>query len=117
MESNLERDWNKLLYKVSVEFDVDADLNGMLLLIGIQERGKGFEKSYTKQEKTDLIDLATCKLFMRWNYYTQTGVDEDNWPVFERNKLLPSFSKDKAQQLLKSSIVEYFKENGYLVED
>ena len=117
MESNLERDWNKLLYKISVEFDVDADLNGTLLLIGIQERGLGFKDAYSKKEKTDLIDLATCKLFMRWNYFSQIGVDEDNWPIFERNKMLPPFSKDKAQQLLKSAVVEYFKGNGYLSEN
>jgi hypothetical protein len=51
---------------------------------------------------------------MKWNYYTIEGYDEDNWPIFVKNKMVPSFSKDKENQLLKSSIVEYFKDNGYL---
>lgn len=114
MDNNLERDWNKLLYKISEDFNVDADLNGTLLLIGIQERGMGFQENYSKEEKMDHINLATCQLLMRWNYYEMIGTDENNWPIFKKNKMIPAFSKEKENQLLKSAIVEYFKENGYL---
>ncbi|GAB7089072.1 hypothetical protein [Marinifilum fragile] len=114
MDNNLERDWNSLLYKISEEFNVDADLNGTLLLIGIQERGLGFQESYSKEDKWDHIDLAICTLLMKWNYYSIEGYDDDNWPIFVKNKMVPPFSKDKENQLLKSSIVEYFKDNGYL---
>ena len=114
MDNNLERDWNKLLYRISEDFNVDADLNGTLLLIGIQERGLGFQEKYSKDDKMDHINLATCKLLMKWNYYEITGYDENNWPIFKKNKMVPPFSKEKEEALLKSSIVEYFKENGYL---
>lgn len=114
MENNLESDWNRLLYKISEDFNVDADLNGTLLLIGIQERGLGFKEEYSKDDKMDHINLATCMLLTRWNYYEKTGLDENNWPIFKKNKMVPPFSKEKEDQLLKSSIVEYFKNNGYL---
>ncbi|RUT73162.1 hypothetical protein [Ancylomarina longa] len=114
MDNNLEKEWNQLLYKISEDFDVDADLNGTLLLIGIQERGIGFQETYTKDDKMEHINLATCTLLLKWDYYKKTGYDENNWPIFEKNKLIPPFPKDKEELLLKSSIVEYFKENGYL---
>jgi hypothetical protein len=114
MDNNLESDWNKLLYKISEDFNVDADLNGTLLLIGIQERGKGFQEKYEKDEKMDHINLATCTLLMKWNYYQIDGYDENDWPVFKKNKMVPPFSKEKEELLLKSSIVEYFKDNDYL---
>ncbi|MPQ48495.1 hypothetical protein GCQ56_15940 [Marinifilum sp. N1E240] len=113
MENNLESDWNKLLYKISEDFNVDADLNGTLLLIGIQERGLGFKETYSKQDKMDHINLATCTLLIKWNYYEVVGYDENKWTIFKKNKLVPPFSKEKEDLLLKSSIVEYFKENGY----
>ena len=114
MDNNLESDWNKLLYKISEDFDVDADLNGTLLLIGIQERGKGFQEKYSKEDKMDHINLATCKLLMKWKYYEMVGVDDKEWPIFKKSKMVPPFSKEKEELLLKSSIVEYFKENDYL---
>lgn len=114
MDNNLERDWNKLLYKISEDFDVNADLNGTLLLIGIQERGMGFKESYSKDDKMDHINLATCTLLKRWNYYEILGFDENNWPIFKKNKMVPPFSKEKEELLLKSAIIEYFKESGYL---
>lgn len=113
MNTSLESDWNRLLYQISVDFNVDADLNGTLLLIGIQERGMGFKDSYSKEDKIALINLATCRLLMKWNYYSIEGYDEDKWPIFKKNKMIPSFSKDKEELLLKSSIIEYFKENTY----
>jgi len=113
MENNLESDWNKLLYKISEDFNVDADLNGTLLLIGIQERGLGFKETYSKQDKMDHINLATCTLLIKWNYYEIVGYDDNKWPIFKKNKLVPPFSKEKEDLLLKSSIIEYFKESGY----
>ncbi len=114
MDNNLESDWNKLLYKISEDFNVDADLNGTLLLIGVQEREEGFKENYSKDDKMALINLATCRLLMKWNYYSIEGHDEDKWPIFKKNKMIPPFSKEKEELLLKSSIVEYFKENAYL---
>ena len=117
MDNNLERDWNKLLYKISEDFNVDADLNGTLLLIGIQERGKGFQEKYSKEDKMDHINLATCTLLMKWNYYSLSGKDENDWPIFTKNKMVPPFSKEKEELLLKSAIVEYFKNTNYLVPE
>jgi len=117
MDNNLEKEWNKLLYKISEDFNVDADLNGTLLLIGIQERGQGFKDIYTKDDKMDHINLATCTLLMKWDYYMNVGYDENEWPIFKKNKLIPPFPKEKEELLLKSSIVEYFRSNCYLTKD
>ncbi|MBK9043076.1 MAG: hypothetical protein IPN97_07710 [Saprospiraceae bacterium] len=45
------------------------DLNTILLLIGIQELGKVSTTKFTKEEKTDLLHIATCRLLSQDGYY------------------------------------------------
>lgn len=114
MELNMEQQWNMLQDKLSKDFCVDADLNGTLFLIGLQERGKGFQSSYSKEEKVDMINLATCKLLMKWDYYSISGYDNDGWPIFEEKKNIPQFSSETQRKLLKTAILDYFYDNGYI---
>ena len=83
--TELNQQWENLCSKLSEQFNNEADLTFILFLIGIQELGQGFRK-YTKEEKLDLIQIATCKLLSRWDYYKFEGKDNDNWPVWKKTE-------------------------------
>ncbi len=115
MSLNIEIEWNKLLYRITEDFNVDADKNGILLLIGIQEIGLGFEKKYSREKKMDLIHLAECTVLSKFGYYERTGNDTNGWPIFKRLKKVPSFSQTQQDLLIQSAIIKYFTDNGYLI--
>ena len=60
---DLQKEWVKLLYKIKeVTGKRPADLNAVLFLVGVQELGKG-AKSFSKEEKQDIIHIGTCSIF------------------------------------------------------
>jgi hypothetical protein len=54
--------WEALLATMQERFGRRPDLNALLLLIGVQELGQGVA-AFTKEQKQDLMHIATCKLF------------------------------------------------------
>jgi len=110
MHQPLNYRWETFLHKVSQHFKVTANTEFLLFMIGIQEHGQGF-KTYSKQEKMDLITLARCRLLTQSGFMTQTGVDNDGWPTFsvqkDENELPPS-ERDK---MTKENIMLYFEKN------
>ncbi len=106
-ESN---NWEELLLKVSKRFKVLADFDFLLFLIGIQELGKGY-KSYSKEEKMDMINLARCKMFEQKGYYKQLGSDDEGWPKFEVIKNMEEIMPSKREAILKEAMISYFNEN------
>jgi len=110
MHQPLNYRWEIFLHKVSQHFKVTANTEFLLFMIGIQEHGQGF-KTYSKQEKMDLITLARCRLLTQSGFMTQTGVDNDGWPTFsvqkDENELPPS-ERDK---MTKENIMLYFEKN------
>lgn len=108
MAVDLNQRWSEFLLKASYHFKVNANQEFLLFIIGLQESGQGF-KSYSKQEKMDIITLARCRLLTMSNHLRQTGVDAEGWPTFEvlkdENELLPS-ERDK---LMKESMMDYFE--------
>lgn len=87
-----------------------ADLKGVLFIIGVQELGKGVQ-SFTKEQKQDLIHIATCRVLSYGGYYELMGQDEDGWPHWELVNKLPPFDLFNQENLLKHYIIQYFKES------
>lgn len=85
------------------------DLNGTLFMIGIQELGR-WKKSYTKEEKQDLMHIAVCRLLSIKDIFVFKGRDQDGWPHFEQKKAIPRKGVDEQEQLLKELTVLYFKD-------
>ncbi len=106
----LQKDWVDLLYKIKeVTGKRPADLNAVLFLIGVQELGKG-NKTFSKEEKQDLMHIAICKVLSLAGYYTLEGLDEEGWPHWKLIKKLPRFDLIEQEKLLKIQIIQYFKE-------
>jgi len=92
------------------------DLNSVLFLIGVRELGKG-KKSFSKEEKQDLMHIAICKVLSYSGFYRLEGLDEDGWPHWKVIKKLPSFDLLEQEKLLKLHILEYFDSEVWPVDD
>ncbi len=103
------------IVKKTTRRDALPDLNGILLLIGVQELGR-VQQAFTKEEKQDLMHVAVCRLLSTDGYYSFIGRDEDGWPHYEVVKPLQVKGVKEQEQLLKIKAIEYFKiletENG-----
>lgn len=111
----LKLEWNRLLGKLTESFGEDLDLQGVLFLIGVQEFGKG-KKTFSKDEKQDLMHIATCKLLSMHGYYELEKIDEEGWPHYKLLKKLPPMTLKDQDILLRQCIIEYFKNSGVFKE-
>ena len=104
--------WQYLRRKLKDQFKRDTlpDMNAILFLIGIQELGR-IQAVFSKEEKQDLMHIAICKLLSSDGHYQFKGRDEDGWPQWETTKLVKAQGVKDQQQLLRTKIIEYFKNN------
>lgn len=106
----LERTWQRLRLKLKdVIGKKPRDLNAILLLIGVQELGKG-TLEFSKEQKQDLMHIAICKVLSLSGYYILEGLDEDGWPHWKKVKQVPHFDLLEQEQLLKMHVLEYFED-------
>lgn len=89
------------------------DLDAVLFLIGVQELGQG-KRSFSKEEKQDLMHIAICRILSPSGYYQLEGLDQEGWPHWKQVKKLPHFDSLEQEVLLKMHVLEYFeKEHGW----
>lgn len=113
LEEDLQVRWLKLRIKLKEKFGIKPDMNGVLLLIGIQELGKG-PGEYTKEEKQDLMHIAVCTILMPSGYYQLEGNDEEGWPHFKQLKPLPEFNMIEQENFLKDHALLYFQSLNFI---
>ena len=104
---DLEKKWEELIIKLQENFEEDLTLKSILFLIGVQELGQGI-RDFDKEEKTNLLHIATCKLLSPFGYYKFKSIDEDGWPHYEAVKDLENLSSFSQELLMKKSIINYF---------
>jgi hypothetical protein len=92
-------------------FGKDADLSGIIFIIGHRELGK-FKTKFKKEEKQDLMHVGVCSLLSRAGYYTFVAHDADGWPHYEYNRNRPRLDHEQQEKLLKKMIIEYLKEES-----
>ena len=83
------------------------DFQEVLFLIGLQELGR-LKDGFTKEEKQDLIHIATCELLSIDGYYKFKGRDQDGWPHYDKVKKIPFEGVGPQEHYLKQKITEYF---------
>jgi hypothetical protein len=112
-----ERKWNALLEDLKdIIGKKPKDLNGVLFLIGVQELGQG-NKTFSKEEKQDLIHIGICKVLSLAGYYVLEGNDKDGWPHWKLVKKMPHFDLLEQEKLLKMHVMEYFEKEYTWVYD
>ena len=92
MDYAVEIKFKELVSKLEKTFGEGLDTQAIIFLIGVQELGTGYKK-FSKQEKTELMQVAVCTLLMPYGFYEFTGRDEDNWPHFQLKNDLPPFRR------------------------
>ena len=109
----LESKWIQLVEFVSLNFGggQKLDLQAILFLIGINELGQGY-REFNKEEKTNLLHIAICKLLSRYSYYEYKGKDKEGWPHWLTNKQLPPLESTEQNTLLKESAIIYFENSN-----
>jgi hypothetical protein len=104
---NKER-WKTLIKFMERQFGEGLEFEGILLLIGMQELGKGYRK-LNKDEKMDVMNIAVCKILELKGYYRYSGKDSDDWPHWEPVTPLPYMKKAEQDDFLKIAVIEYFE--------
>lgn len=110
-ETEFEQRWWTFMNEMRERFGKKPDLNALLLLIGVQELGQG-AGPFTKEQKQDLMHIATCRLFSLSGYYELAQVDAEGWPHFRLVKPVPFASLKEQERMLKWHILEYFDQMG-----
>ena len=113
LEEDLQVRWLKLRIKLKEAFGIKPDLNGVLLLIGVQELGQG-PQEFTKEQKQDLMHIAICTVLMQSGYYSHDGLDEEGWPHFSQLKMLPSVETFEQENLIKDHVLLYFQSQDFI---
>lgn len=85
-----------------------ADLESVLFLIGVQELGKG-HVHFTKEQKQDLMHIATCKVLSFSGIYELEGLDSEGWPHWNLVQNLPPLALKEQEVLIKAHVIHYFK--------
>ena len=107
--------WEHLVLKLTEQFSdgEDLDLDGIIYLVGVQELGQ-LHRSFTKDEKINLMHIAICRLLEPYGYYEFDYFDEQGWPHFTIKETLPNLKAGEQSVLMKEAIVNYFLEKEYL---
>lgn len=107
-ELSLEKDWQNLISRLQDLTGKEANMDSILFLIGVQELGQGF-KNFSKEEKQDLMHIATCKVLSFSGYYELEGLDAQGWPHWRLVKKIPPFTLEEQEKFLKMNVLEYFE--------
>lgn len=105
---DLQREWRELVERLETQFGDGLDLDAILFLVGVQELGQGY-RTFKKQEKTDLMHIAICRLLMQYGYYEYEGMDADGWPHYKELAKLPQLNPNQQSLLMKEALLDYFK--------
>ena len=109
-ELEFKEKWNRIEAMFIERFDKKPDMEAILYLIGINELGNVPDKSFTKEQKQDLMHIATCALLAQSGYYAYDGHDKEGWPHYKLIENPPAESLQKQELLLKQHIIAYFEE-------
>lgn len=106
----LERKWNRLLQMLESSIGKKPkDLNAVLFLIGVQELGQG-RRTFSKEQKQDLMHIAICKVLSLSGFYELEGLDEEGWPHWRLVRKLPHFDMLEQEKLLRLHVMDYFEQ-------
>jgi hypothetical protein len=101
--------WELILDFLETQFDKrPADLESVLFLIGVQELGHG-HVHFTKEQKQDLMHIATCKVLSYSGFYSLDGKDAEGWPHWELIQNLPPLNLKEQEILIQAHVIHYFK--------
>ena len=87
------------------------DMNAILILVGMQEIGRVIPQP-TKEQKQDLMHVATCALLSLNGHYKLDAFDDEGWPHYRLLHRVEVQGEAAQEKMLKTLLVQYFREQG-----
>ncbi len=110
-DERLDQRWEAIQQFVEERFQREPTIEAILFLIGVQERGRGYEPDLQKDVKEALVMEGTYTVFEKVDLYRHAGMESDGSWIWERTTDLPEdLSSDEQEKLLRLAIVRYFDE-------
>ncbi|MCH2235263.1 MAG: hypothetical protein MK078_13515 [Crocinitomicaceae bacterium] len=113
MDHDVEIKFNQLVEVLGEKYGDGIELEGILIMIGVQELGQGAKK-FSKDEKMNLMHIAICTILEPYGIYEFQENDDDGWPHFKKLKNMPPLSVKEQENFMKEAIFNYFVENKYV---
>ncbi len=107
-EWDLEQEWKILMAQLTELLGKAPDVNAVLFLIGVQELGLGL-KTFSKEEKQDLMHWAICRVLSLSGFYEAEGKDAEGWVHWKAVKKMPYLDLLTQEKFLQEHIIMYFK--------
>ena len=103
----LDTRWERLMVRLEALLGrTPSGIEQVLFLIGIQERGRGYEPGLSREQKQDLIMEGARHAFGAIGLYRRRTNDPTSWePAVSP---WPKLSRDDQEKLLRVAILEYF---------
>lgn len=115
MDYEFERRRRATVTRLESVFGEEIDLEAILMLIGVQELGRGVRR-FKKDEKLDLMHVGICRVLSPFGYYEFSEKDGDGWPHYKAVKKLPHLTDNEQKELMWRAVVTYFEEEGVVTE-
>jgi len=106
--NDFELRWKQIEQMLTERFGKTPNMEAILFLIGVQELGK-LKKKFTKEQKQDLMHVATCTLLSQSGYFELEGYDADGWPHFKEVRPVPKMGLAEQERFLQEHIIAYFE--------
>ncbi|MDE2956047.1 MAG: hypothetical protein OXU68_03440 [Bacteroidota bacterium] len=101
--------WPHLTSWLSTTLGCADDIEGILLLVGIQETQQPEAENLSKQARERLIMEGAYCVFETLGYYQRVGQDADGFWIWEPKENLPTdLAHQQQEYLLKAAILRYF---------
>ncbi|MDQ3141246.1 MAG: hypothetical protein M3Q56_03255 [Bacteroidota bacterium] len=106
-----EFEWLRIRHFIKDRFNRSElpDMNAVLFLIGLQELGILKTEKFTKEEKQDIMHIASCRLLSIDEYYEFVGLDSDGWPHYEMVKPFTIKGVKEQELYLQQKMITYFR--------
>lgn len=111
--NNMDQEWDEVLLAMSKHFNITANYEFLLFMVGIQEKGCGFI-NFSKQDKMDLINLTKCRMLEREGVLEETE-EEDGWPQFMPKLNFHTLNDAQKDLIIKRQMIRYIKENELFI--
>jgi hypothetical protein len=108
-DTELNAEWDALMKRLERQFGEGIEIEGIMMLVGVNELGIGFQK-FSKDEKLDVLHVATCALLEPMGYYKYISTDEEGWPHWEPVTTIPALKPGEQKHMMKKALIQYFKE-------
>ena len=108
MQDEFAQKWKRLEEILTERFGKKPNMEAILFLIGIQELEHIEKTKFTKEQKQDLMHVATCTLLSQSGYYEREGYDPDGWPHFKEASPVPKMGMMEQERFLQEHITAYF---------